>query len=976
MATDVFNLQAKIGIDTSEYDKGIQGAENANKSLFNNLKSLSSVVKNAANSLGNAGSEYRKVGTAADGLSKGLENSTQSGRATSEMAQYLAREIDNLRQKQNESIKATNKAASEYNNLASSEEVNEQALESLSDEIQKGIRRTEQFASEIAKLENRLEKESKSFDENADSVEDAGEEAEETGNKNKKLGEYTKEAGEKAEKSGDRFSSFGDKIKDVGSKALSVASSIAKVGAAAVGLASAAIVKVTKDAVSAYGEYEQLVGGAQKIFDEMDYSIIAKDAANAYKELNMSASEYIESINLAGATFAQTMGDEKGYNTARKGMKAIADFASGTGKNITELNEKFQMITRASSSYQSIADQFSGILPQTSADFLAQAQAAGFLSDEYESLTDVPVAEYQEAVTNMLEKGVDALGLLNNTAAESEGTLTGSFAMVRAAWDNLVVGFADPDADLGLLIENFTESASAAFENLLPVIERAIGGISEFITTIAPKIAEDLPGIINEILPGILDAAVTLVKALGSALLENAPLLLETGLQLLEDLLSYITNINNDPQASKKFADFVDGIGKSLNAHLPKILKMALDLMLNVMQGIIESLPTLIDSLLSFLDENFETIIESITQLIPVLIDALLQIVLSLAEWLTDNMDLVIDSILQILNAVVDTLISEDAINKLIQAAAQLVSAFIVEVVTHLPEILELGGKIIGGLFGGIWEALTTLTDPISEWLSDKLLELTGWIDDRITDITKFGSDFLESLKDSLSGNNPLADWLSDVLLDFTSWIDDRIKDITSFGTDLWTSLKDSLSGNNPIADWLSDVWIAASEAIGEWWDDVKQWGSDLIDNFVDGIYAAWDTLVDGLDSVADTIGSIIGFSEPKEGPLSPKGSHPFHTFAPDMIDLFVSGIKENEDKIQDQLADTFGMDTIDEVGSSAISASENNTIGMLQRILDAINAGRVIAIDGNKFVGATVNKYDTMLGEQIRLNERGLAYV
>lgn len=188
---------------------------------------------------------------------------------------------------------------------------------------------------------------------------------------------------------------------------------------------------------------EQLAGGVEKIFNEMDYDKIKKDASEAYKTMNLSASDYLRMINTVGATFSETMGDEKGYNVAKKGLQAISDYASGTGADINTLNDKYKMISRSTSSYLSIADQFAGILPQTTDDFLKQAQASGFLSDKYKKLTEVPVAEYQEAITNMIERGVDKMGLLGNTTAESTQTMTGSLAMLKTSWDNFLSGTGD-----------------------------------------------------------------------------------------------------------------------------------------------------------------------------------------------------------------------------------------------------------------------------------------------------------------------------------------------------------------------------------------------------------------------------------------------------------------------------------------------------------------------------------------------------
>ena len=172
---------------------------------------------------------------------------------------------------------------------------------------------------------------------------------------------------------------------------------------AAVKVADAAIIGLGTAAINSYSEFEQLAGGAAKIFDEISQTAILQDANNAYKELGLSANQYLAVINDVGAAFAATMGDEAGYEAAKTGLKAISDYASGTGKNVDELSQKFTLITRSTSSYQSIADQFSGILPATSAGFLEQAQAAGILSDSYTKLTEVQIEEYQADVYKMIE---------------------------------------------------------------------------------------------------------------------------------------------------------------------------------------------------------------------------------------------------------------------------------------------------------------------------------------------------------------------------------------------------------------------------------------------------------------------------------------------------------------------------------------------------------------------------------------------
>ena len=238
-------------------------------------------------------------------------------------------------------------------------------------------------------------------------------------------------------------------------------------------------------AVKSFADYEQLAGGAAKIFDEMSQTKVLNDANNAYKELGLSANQYLAIINDVGATFAATMGDEAGYNTAKTGLKAISDYASGTGKNVDLLSEKFTMITRSTSSYQSIADQFSGILPATSKDFLAQAQAAGILSDSYTELTQVPIAEYQAAVSQMLQRGVAELGLANNTVLESETTISGSFMSMKAAASNFMVSLVDDNASVTDSFNVMKETAITFVDNVTPKIMEFLGAISPIATTVA-----------------------------------------------------------------------------------------------------------------------------------------------------------------------------------------------------------------------------------------------------------------------------------------------------------------------------------------------------------------------------------------------------------------------------------------------------------------------------------------------------------
>lgn len=406
----------------------------------------------------------------------------------------------------------------------------------------------------------------------------------------------------------------------------------AKIGTAAVGAAATGIVALTKSAVEGFAEYEQLAGGAQKIFDQMDYSRIEQDAQNAYKTMNISASEYLATMNDVGATFAATMGDEAGYNAAKTGLQAIADYASGTGKSVDVLSEKFTMITRSTSSYQSIADQFSGILPATSKDFLAQAQAAGILSDSYTELTQVPIAEYQQAVSQMLEKGVADLGLAGNTAAETANTISGSLNAAKAAWSNLIVGIADENANFDELVNNFVETLvgdengeGGVINNILPRVEIAMEGAGKLVEALIPVIIDKVPTIINEWLPKILNSGISIIRSildgmvqnqgdivsgvvttintLVNGIMDNLPEILVAGVMLIGQIAAGL--IQGLPDLIYKIPEIISEIWNAFADNSDVFLEIGKSIVVGIWNGVVALWNTLVDSLSNLVNGLF-----------------------------------------------------------------------------------------------------------------------------------------------------------------------------------------------------------------------------------------------------------------------------------------------------------------------------------------------------------------------------------
>lgn len=389
-------------------------------------------------------------------------------------------------------------------------------------------------------------------------------------------------------------------------------------------LASAAIGEALKRTITEGSALEQLRGGVEKIFNDMDTSAIFADAAAAYKNLNMSANEYLTTINDVGASFAATMGDEKGYQTAKTGLQAISDYASGTGKSVDVLAEKFTMITRSTASYQSIADQFSGILPATSADFLKQAQAAGFLAGKYKKLTDVPVAEYQEAVAKMLEKGTAALGLTGNTAAETASTFSGSFAAMKAAMSNFLGNLALGE-DIGPSLNALAETVSTFLVgNLIPMVWNIVSALPGALVTFLQAL---IPG-------GMQQLATTATVKLSAYLRGALPTYLNNGLEIVTNLMNgFLSGI---PAFLESAGFLLSMLLSSFLAALPSLWSTGFQLILNLVQGLISSGPNIVAAAVSLIGELLSTFAAHLPDLLAQGISLIGQLIAGLISMTPD----------------------------------------------------------------------------------------------------------------------------------------------------------------------------------------------------------------------------------------------------------------------------------------------------------------------------------------------------
>lgn len=577
----------------------------------------------------------------------------------------------------------------------------------------------------------------------------------------------------------------------------------AKVGIAAVGAAATAIGTLTTMAVKSFAEYEQLAGGAAKIFDEMSQTEILKDAQNAYKELGLSANQYLAVINDVGATFAATMGDAAGYEAAKTGLKAISDYASGTGKNVDELSQKFTLITRSTSSYQSIADQFSGILPATSAGFLEQAQAAGILSDSYTQLTEVPIDEYQAAVSQMLEKGVKDLGLFDNTVNEAFSTLSGSLSMAKGAWSNLVTGLADGTADLDPLIENLVTSVEAVITNVVPKIGVALNSTIKLVRDLIPVIVQEIPLLIEQNLPLLAEAAVGLVQALIDGISSSKDTLINTVLEVALFLVDSFIGVL--PQIAQLGMDILVTLAEGIAESIPQLVPTVIQVILEIARILTDptSLGRIIDAAVVILGELANGLIEAI----PNIITAAIEIILGLVNYLLEpsNLAKLIDGALGIITSLVGALMK--SVEPLLKAAIEIIMALVrfLHEPANLEKLITAAIDIVVTLMNAIVDSVYLLVDAAVALILTLVEFLLA--PERIQQMLEAGAKILIAIVEGLLSKMSNVDKAGKEFID-KLWEKLTSVDWASLGKGVIDGILGGLkSAWNTLSSWVSDAW-------------------------------------------------------------------------------------------------------------------------------------------------------------------------
>lgn len=360
-----------------------------------------------------------------------------------------------------------------------------------------------------------------------------------------------------------KTSSFASKLK-------SGLATAAKVGTAAIGAASAGIAALTKSSIDGYAEYEQLVGGVETLFKQSS-DVVQQYASNAYKTAGMSANEYMNTVTSFSASLLQSL-DGDTAAAAEKANLAITDMSD----NANKMGTSMEMIQNA---YQGFAKQNYTMLDNLKLGYGGTKEEMQRLLDDAEKLSGqkFDLSSYGDIV-DAIHVVQTEMGITGTTAKEASTTISGSVDSAKAAWQNLVTGIADGNADVGELTDNFVESVETAAGNILPVVDTVIENLLTVLEEKGPDIINGGARLFGKIaagaiksIPTIISSIPDIIDAIVQGFKESDLDIIEIGKDIVngiwEGIKSMASWINN--KVSDFVGGIVDGVKGVLGIHSP-----------------------------------------------------------------------------------------------------------------------------------------------------------------------------------------------------------------------------------------------------------------------------------------------------------------------------------------------------------------------------------------------------------------------
>jgi TP901 family phage tail tape measure protein len=424
----------------------------------------------------------------------------------------------------------------------------------------------------------------------------------------------------------------------------------------------------------------------------------------------------IASVNALLSNSGDRWDELSGYiDNAWLSMDSFDEQLAGFGTSSEEMQKNLEKLGVSSDEFTAALEGSNG----SAGDFIYALRNAVDEGVTYSDITDAMGVSLIDLKTAF----DDTAGSADAMADTQLDNLAGDITLFQSALEGAQIVVSDK---LTPTLREFVQFGTDAISTLSEAFQE--GGLSGAMDALGGILSDGLAMVIEE-LPAMVDAGMQLLTSLVSGIVQNIPTLMTAAGEIVTTLISSLQE--NLPGLLASGGAAISQVVSGIQEALPSVLDTGLEILTNIMDGIATGLPDLFAQWTTIETDLISTILDYLPDFVMAGLDA----IGSMADGILNNLPTILASITTIINKLVTTIgnnlpkflskgleiigkIASGILNNLptiISSITSILSNLLSTIVSNLPQFLSKGIEIIGKLAAGLIQAIPNVVASIPQ---------------------------------------------------------------------------------------------------------------------------------------------------------------------------------------------------------------------------------------------------------------------
>ena len=668
----------------------------------------------------------------------------------------------------------------------------------------------------------------------------------------------------------------GSSLDKVSQSLSTVGSSMFAVGAGMTAGFTVPVVGAIGGIVKSFASLEQNIGGTKAVFGDFAQTV-QNDAKTAYKNMGLSASDYMETANKMASLFQGSgIEQKKSMDLTTSAMQRAADVASVMG---IDMKMAMESVAGAAKGNFTMMDNLGVAMNATTLEAYALEKGVNF---KWETASNAEKAEL--AMQMFMERTQQFDG---NFLNESEKTVAGSLDAMKGAFQNFVAGLGNPEADIKQLMTNLGETVKTFAENVkgvigtiwdnlplapwqkwLGLIAVAAGPFMMVVGTIVGTIGK-LIGVISSVSKafGLLKAGFIAAQTGGTAVAGvfgtlggiiggiSAPVWgVIAAIAAL--VAGFVILFNTNEEFRTKVLEVWEAIKSAISTAVEAVVSFVMDLwgqmvawwnenqelirqtaetVWNGIKAVIETVMAIIGPMLEATWSNIVTIISTVWEMIKVIIETALNLVLG-----------IIKAVMQMING--DWSGAWETIKGVLGTVWEGIKSLVQIALDGLGQIIQTGLDFLKSIWDTVWNAISSTLSTIWESIKNTVMSVLQPIATFISQVLKTIQVVWELTWDSIKT------FFAALLLVIVGLVTGNFDMVKEAISKAWGEIKSN----------TEQIWNVLKAFLSNTWENIKSVVSNAVDNVKNFVSDGWDRVVSTVTNAGPRIVSAVrnGFND------------------------------------------------------------------------------------------------------------------